>query len=227
MSKYASAAELRTQMEKTGTTGPAADSALDIIIEAVSGAIDTYLNRPDGLVAAAVASARTFAGQGLPYIRIDDCISITTVAVKDSATDTTYTAWAATDWIAFSGDPQDPNFNSLPYTGLMCAPGGDYATFTSGRFATRGGFRPTSGISRGAPTVQVTARWGYAATVLPAIKEATLILAARLYKKGLSAHMDVVSAEQFGQAAFRELSANEIKLLLDGSRLFRPAIGRR
>ena len=74
---------------------------------------------------------------------------------------------------------------------------------------------------------RVTARWGYALTVPPAIKEATLVLSSRLYKKGLSAHIDIVSADQYGTMAFRELSSTELSLLLDGSRLYKPAIGRR
>lgn len=227
MVNYATATELRTQIEKTGTTGPATDGALNVIIEAISRAIDAYLNRPDGLVAASIASMRYYAGQGRPYLWIDDCVEITEVAVKDSPTDTTYTAWTTADWVAFSGDPEDPDFNGLPYTAIMVDPGGSYVVFTGGRFGTRGGFRPSIDVSRGVKTVRVTAKWGYALSVPPAIKEVTLILSARLYKKGLSAHMDVVSADQFGQLAFRELSNTEIKLMLDGSRLFKPAIGRR
>lgn len=227
MANYATAAELRTQMEKTGVTGAASDTALGVILEAVSRAIDGYYNRPDGLVAPVVATARTYAGQGLPFIFIDDCIDVTAVAVKDSATDTTYTAWATTDWTPFTGDPEDPDFNTLPYTGVMVDPAGDHSVFTSGRFTTRGGFRPSTGVARGAETVQVTAKWGYASAVPPAIKELTLVLAARLYKKGLSSHVDIVSSDQFGQMAYRELSATEIRLMLDGMRLYRPAMGRR
>lgn len=227
MANYATAAELRTQIEKTGITGAASDAALGVILEGVSRAIDAYYNRPDGFVAISSATARYYAGQGMPYIFIDDCIEITLVAVKESPTDTTYTSWAATDWTAFSGDPQDPNFNSLPYTAIMTNPSGDYPLFISGAYSTRAGFRPSTGVTRGVKTVQVTAKWGYAASAPPLIKEVTLILSARLYKKGLSAHMDIVSADQFGQMAFRELSSTELKLMLDGSRYYKPAIGRR
>lgn len=227
MTNYATVSELRTMIEKTGATGAAADTPLNLILEGVSRGIDQYFNRPDGFVAITDATARIYAGTGLPYIFIDDCISVSSVAVKDGATDSTYTSWATTDWIAFSGDPKDPNFNMLPYTGLLVDPTGDYATFTSGLFTTRGGFRPTSGVGRSVPTVRVTARWGYAAAAPPSIKELTLILAARLYKKGLSSHVDVVSSDQFGQMVFRELSSTEVKLLLDGSRYFKPVVGRR
>src|SRR5512139_729997 len=119
MANYCTAAELRTQIEKTGTTGAATDAALGVIIEAASRTIDRHCNRPDGFVALAVATARYYNGMDKPYLMIDECTSVTALAVKDSPSDTTYTAWATTDYQVCSGDPGDPDWNSTPYNMIM------------------------------------------------------------------------------------------------------------
>ena len=113
---YATAQELRAQIGKTSTLS---DGELTTIPSAAERTINRFVNRPDGFEADAAASARTYAGSGKPYQFIDECISITTVEVKDSATDTTYDTWNAADWIACSGDPEYPNFNDLPYNLIL------------------------------------------------------------------------------------------------------------
>lgn len=223
---YATAAELRTQINKAGSTGTATDAALTLILQAASDAIDRGTNRPDGWIADSVASARVYSGQGKTYALIDECVAITLVAVKDSPTDTTYTSWAVTDWIPFNGDADDPNFNALPYTGIMVNPTGDYDTFTSGRFTTRRGFRPITGYGRGVPTIQVTARWGYSATVPPIIKQACLAQAAQWFKRGEAAWADMVASAELGQLPYQSLSA-EIKAMLVDARMIRPAMADR
>jgi hypothetical protein len=212
---YATPAELRNQMDKTGTSGSGADANLNIVLEGVSQAIDRYFNRPNGwFVAQAVASARTYPGSGKSYQLIEECVAITAVAVKDSPSDSAYTSWAVADYVTFTGDPRFPDFNSLPSTGLMVDPNGHYSVFTSGLYPRR----------VAVPTVQVTARWGFALTCPPVLKQATLALAARWFKEGQGAWSDTLASADFGGLIYKAQNA-DIKLMLDQTRFHKPALG--
>lgn len=221
---YATAAELKPQINKTST---ADDTILTTLLSAAENTINQFCNRLDGFLADAAASARRYAGTGKPYQFIDECVEITLVEVKGSATDSTYISWASTDWIAFRGDPEDPNFNGLPYTGVMVDPTGDEVLFTSGSFATRGGFRPTTDVRRGAPTVRVTAKWGYSVAVPTDIKEACIMQAARWYKRLEGAMSDALASAELGTLLYRQSLDPDIKMILVNGRYVKPAVGRR
>lgn len=221
---YASTAELKARISKTGN---ADDTSLAALLSAAEEAINNYCHRPDGFEADSTATARLYAAHGKPYVLIDECIAITTVAVKDSATDTTYTAWAATDWIAFSGDPENPEFNRLPYDGIMSAAGGDYDIFLSGKFTTLRGFRPSSSVARSVPMVQVTAKWGYSVNVPAVIKEACILQAARWWKRAESSWADSIANGDMGSLQFRKVLDPDFQMMLKEGRLIRPALGYR
>lgn len=223
---YCTPADVRAQIGKLGSDASASDSALKIVIAGVSQVVNRYYNRPNGFLADETASARVYPGSGGPYQYIDECASITTVAVKDSPSDSTYTAWASTDWIKFSGDPDAPDFNSTPYTAIMVDPNGTYDTFTSGEHSTWRGFRPIGGTKRVVPTVQVTAKWGYATTTPPLIKELTIALASRWFKQAGNAWADTLATADFGKMVYMAQNA-DIRLMLEQGRFYRPAIGRR
>ena len=231
---YATAAELRTQIDMTGSTGHKSDDALEVILDAVSDLIDRFFNRPDGFIADTNASARYYAGSGKRYQYIDECVEITEVAVKDSTSDTTYTVWTDPttnlagdgDYIAFNGDPLAPDFNNLPYMAIMTDPNGDFSIFINSRFTSRGGFRPTSGTSTGVPTVKVTAKWGYSVAAPAVVKQATLALSARWFKQGEGAWADTLASPEFGQLIYRRENV-DIRQMLELSRLWRPALGRK
>jgi len=222
---YATLAELKAQIDKT-TAGD--DVPLQAILNAAAGSINNYCNRPDGFVADSSASARVYTGSGGPIQEIDECTSVTTVAVKTSATASSYTAWVGTDYIEFAGDYNRPEFQPTvkgkPYTALMIEPGGDYDHFTSGSYTGKAGFRPSYTVTRGVPTVQVTAKWGYATTVPLPIKEATLIQASRWYKRGQSAWADTVGSPDLGQLMYRKQLDPDVKHLLDDGRYVKPTI---
>ena len=222
---YASPSELRAQIDKTTTSGAATDANLNIIIAAVSRAIDDFCNWMDGFVALSTGTARVYSGTGKSYVFIDPCVSVSAVAVKNSVTDDTYESWTAADWVAFRGDPYDPNFNGLPYDGIMTAAGGDFSVFTSGELSFRPGFRPIQESRRGVPTVQVTAKWGYSVAVPSVIKQATLIESARVWKQGQSAHADVMGNAEMGILMYAKQIAPSTQLML--SRFIRPAVAGR
>lgn len=179
------------------------DSVITRAIPGASRFIDRYCGREDNFfVADAVASARDYSGSGNSYQFIDPCIEITTVAVKDSVTDTTFTAWAATDYYTFAGDVRWPDFNSLPYNGIAVDVNGDYSVFTSGKFASLRGFRPTVPFGRALATVRVTAKWGYSATVPLDIQTACTMIVARWYKRLRGGMSDTIASGELGMMVF-------------------------
>ncbi len=141
MTQYATPEELRDQTNKT-VTGD--DVVLDTLLLAASQFVDRFTNHPDGFEALtlAAATARPYTGSGKAVQWIDECVAVAEVRVKESVTDTTYTLWETADWLTFTGDPEDPDFTSLPITGLMVAPAGTRAFFLSGRWAGLRGFPP-------------------------------------------------------------------------------------
>jgi len=194
-------------------TGAGDDAVLTALATAASRAVDNFCNRPDGFVALTEATARVYAGEGKSWQTIDECTSVTEVAVKDSTTDDDYTDWTTADWIAFSGDPEHPEFNRLPYTALMVGYDGDYAHFLNGR---RG--------KHSVPTMQITAKWGYATDVPTPIKQATIITASRWYKRGEGGWSDVLASGELGMLLYQKMLDPDVKLILVAGRYVRPAV---
>ena len=221
---YASAAQLRAQMNKVSTVE---DAILTTLLSAAERNINRAVNRPDGFEADVAASTRIWAGSGVPYQFIDENVEVTLVEVKDSPTDASFTAWAATDWIGAKGGPRSPNYNELPIDLLIIDPTGDETIFFSGTHTARGGFRPSSSISRGVPTVRVTAKWGYSVAVPDDIHEAC-IMQAMIWFKELQGAMgpSLVNAD-LGVVAFNKPIHPSIKRILIDGRYMKPVVGRR
>lgn len=224
MASYAITSELRSYINKADTGD---DAILTELLTAAERNINQTCNRADGFVALTTATARRYAGSGKPYQWIDECIEISTVEVKDSATDTSYDTWTSADYIAFSGNPEDPNFNALPYTGLMVDPTGDESVFSSGKYTTRGGFRPLTSVNRGVPTVRITAKWGYAETVPGDIKAACIMQASRWYKRLEGSMSDAVASGELGMLLYQKSLDPAIKRILVDGRYVKPSIGGR
>ena len=234
---YATVPDLKVRIERTRATD---DVWLLQILTAASRSIDNACNRKlDGFVTTD-AAARVFPGSGLATQRIDECTSVTTVAAKEARSDTTYTAWAATDWLLFRGDPRWPEFNVAPYDGLMVEPGGDYGIFLSGasgggsymdrffpstRVPARLRYNPRSAYS--VPMVQVTARWGYADTCPAEIREAAIMQAARWYKRMQAAMSDALASAELGMLLYTQSLDPDIKRILVDGRYVRATVGRK
>jgi hypothetical protein len=226
MVDYCAAADVYLPTNKMKPT-PEDNTVFAALITAASRAIDNHCNRPDGFIAASVASARQYTGSG-DYVQfIDECVSITLVETKLSITDS-YTAWAATDWLPFSGDPLSPNFNGLPYDALMTSGDGSFPLFHSGRVPYLRGFQPdVDNTGRALPTVRITAKWGASVAVPEAIKQACIIQVARWYKRGQSGWADTLASNDFGQLMFTKALDPAIVEILDNGRYVKPATGRR
>ena len=205
---YATITELRTALNKTDNTD---DAVLVRLLDAASQNIDRFCNRPDGFVADTTASARLYKGSGTGWQRIDECVEVSTVKTKASAT-SSYDTWTSSDYIECSGDERFPNYNPIvegkPYTALRVDPNGDYSIFyTDGTY----------------PTVEVTARWGYASQVPYSIKEASVMQAVRWYKRLKSGMSDTLASTDVGLLMYtRTLDPDIQRLLVDGRFVRRP-----
>lgn len=219
---YGTADELR---DRTQLQAVVEDSILVAIIAAAERNINRACNRPDGFEVTE-ATARVYTGLGKAYLLIDECCDIDLVAVKESFTATTYTAWATGDWIACSGDPRSPDFNSSPYDMLIVDPTGNESRFTSGVYQTKAGV-PTVDVTHGVPTVQVTAYWGYSFVAPADIREACLMQSARWYKRYQSAMSDTLASGELGTLLYRLSLDPDIRRLLIDGRYMKPVIGRR
>lgn len=220
--KYATVAELKTAIGKTSADD---DTLLTDMLSAAEDTINNFCNRKDGFLAISTATARTYYGRGKPYQRTDENVSVTKVEVKDSPSDTTYVEWATSDWIAFSGNPKYPDFNKLPYTGLLVDPNGDYVDFTSGRYRALRGFRPDTEPSYQVPTVRITAKWGYSVAVPARVHMATIAQASRWWKRSKGAWQDALQSAEFGTMMYTKVLDPDIRMMLVEARLVRPMTG--
>jgi hypothetical protein len=211
MANWASVEELRSQINKAS---PLSDVDLRSILTAAENTINRFCHRKDGFLAATTASARTYPGSGNGFLVIDETPEITAVGAKESYSDASFTAWATTDWIAFSGSRRFPNFNATPYTGLMINPNGDYSHFFKG---TQPGF----------PMVQITAKWGAYTTIPTELKEASIMQAARWFKRLEGAMSDALAGGELGTLLYRQSLDPDIKMILVSGRYVRPAVGGR
>ncbi len=219
---YCTVAEVREQVNKDNADD---DNIIGQIIEAVTSWINDYCNRPDGFLAPATGTARVFSGSGTAIQPIDECVEVSLVEVKDSPTDSAYTAWAAGDWLGGSGEYKSPDFTHTPYDWLMVDPTGDESHFTTGEYITRRGFRPEFGGMRGVPTVRVTARWGYSANIPPPVRQACIAQVARWYKRAQSSWADSLANYDTGMLQFRQVVDPDIKAILNRGGLRRTLYG--
>lgn len=234
MAGYETREALKAQMNKTNTDK---DVTIDMILEAASRGIDRFCNRPDGFNADDDAVSRIYRGSGRNWQNIDECVAVTLVEVKESVTVTAYTAWTVGDWIAMSGDPADPDFNSLPFDALMVDPTGDQAVFTGAislddvYFGSAG--IPSSsrdlypGRRAAAPTVRVTARWGYAAETPEPIRQACAMQAIIWYKRMEGAMASALANPELGTIELFKALDPAVEFLLSLGRYVKPATGRR
>lgn len=227
---YASVLELRGMSNQLGNSE---DFEIQMALDAAKGAIDGYTNHPMGFVAGTVATPKLYPSTNPNYLFIDECIEVSLVEVKASPTDTTYAAWDAGTWIACTGEPDYPDYNTQPYDMLIQSGTGIQNSFT--------GFDPyiwpddrsdsygdnvTGKLSR-LPNICVTAKWGYSITCPPQVKVATIAQATRWLKRGEAGWADTLASSDFGTPQYRKPLDPDIQMMLVLSRLVKPATGRR
>lgn len=222
---YCTAAEIRAQINGTS---PSDDATLTAIASAVSRFFDGFLGHKEGLVALSTATAKEYSTFGQSFCWIDECIEVTAVATKDAVTDTTYpqSLTVGTHIRGFRGDPKHrPNFNDVPYHGLILLPNAPVSRFLDSRFSQMQGFPTYGDDSTGEvnmPTLQVTAKWGYALTLSPIIKQAAIMHSTRVYKRIQGGMADALLSGDFGQSRFISKLDKDVQVLLEMSGLKRP-----
>lgn len=219
---YATKEELKSQ---PGSIGTGYDTVLDILLEAASRAIDGYCNRQeDGFVASSTPSPRLFTGNGQAYQWIDECVEITLVEVKSGSRDSQWIEWESNDWVAFCGSHMFPNFNKTPYTGIMSTNNARFPIFTSGSVEDYWDQLPTQLTQRKLPTVRVTAKWGYATTTPPLVKQATITQASKWFKRGQGFWADMLSSPDQGVMFFRKAIDPDIQMMLRYGRMIKASV---
>ena len=192
MGSYVALSELKTAL---GISGSTEDDFLNLAIDSSEQSVDNLCGRyftQDGST-----SARTYRAQ--PYYAVTADISTATglVVKTDTSADGTFdTTWASTD---YQLEPLNNLAQSLPARYLRAV--GSY-TF------------PVYGA--GLVSVEVTARWGWAAVPDP-VKQATLMLASRMFGRKASP-MGVIGVGDFGPVRISR-SDPDVAALLEEYRL--------
>ena len=222
MVAYGTIAELSSRIDITASLTAAKTTAYTAILDAISRKIDNFCGRPlSGFVASSVDVDRYFEGNGYSYLNIPECISITTVAVKESYLDTAYVAWTSPstalagdgDWFPVAGTHEHVRFNLTPYNVIIVAPAGDETLFTKGYSS---------------PTVKVTAKWGYAATCPADIREVCLAEATVFIKRYESQMDSDVGNADLGTIALKIRQSSlsrDVREFLVGGRWVVPLYG--
>jgi hypothetical protein len=155
---YCTLAELRAWMD-TPAMDKSYDAELDVVIEAVSRAIDLHFGRqfyPS-------TATRYYTANESTGLDVDDLLSISTMATDDNGDRTYSTTWASTDYDLL---PFNAPANNEPYTRIELPPNGNL------------GF--PKGLKKG---IKIMGTFGYATTTPKAIKTLCLNMAHREWKR--------------------------------------------
>lgn len=176
------------------------DAALGSAVTAASRAIDSWCGRQFGVLSVAAARYYSWDGrylEGRPALRVDDIQTVTSLAVAVSAgTDGTFptTVVSGTDFDLW---PFNAAADGEPWTHLLSRTISSWPSYTRG--------------------VSVTALFGWSA-VPGVVKEATLIQAARWFKRKDSPFGIAGSPELGGELRLLERLDADVAVLLNSVR---------
>jgi hypothetical protein len=176
---YCSLAEIKASARITDNVD---DTLLELAVESASRMVDSYTQR---YFYNAGTATRLFAPQDSYVAEIDDLVSLTTLQTSDG--DDFGTTWAAKD---YQLEPLNGNVDGLtghPSTRIRAV---DDFIFN---------------VLDGEATVRVVGVWGWSAVPV-AVKQATVIQAARIFKRNDS---------PLGIAGFGEMGAVRVGVQLD------------
>lgn len=182
---------------------------VNLILLAASIAIDGFCNRQeDGFIASA-PKEKQFTSKGLRYLQVNEFIELVSVQVKNTE-DLIWTNISLTNIKSFQGSGEFPNFNFLPYNGILIT------NEIINEFPEAKNYEPT---------VKITAKWGYALVVPELITQATISLAARWLKRGQSFWSDTAANDNSSSLIYRQPLDPDIKMMLKMSRMVKPTYG--
>jgi hypothetical protein len=191
MVAYCTAQDIRDALEITKSDY---DTRLTDLAARASEAIDRLCRRPRGFVADAVASALTLPGNGGYALEIPECITVTAVRVRLNR----QASWESVDaeaLIPARGSEAEHSYET-PYNLLILD--SDYGHY----------------FYRGLATVEVTARWGYAAAAPGPIEQAAIVQASRWFKRGQGGFSDTTANADVGKLLYTKRLDPEVEALL-------------
>jgi hypothetical protein len=210
VSAFVTAAELRTYLDITSTTGRASSTNLDLMIQAASD----FLERATGRIITASASntSRTFSSDGRAAIAIPDLRTASSITLQGSTltADSTY-------WLVPA--KQQPGDGTTIYTGLQFRAYDTYDYRSNPEWFDRNLDSPYWSVRRyGLPNdLVITGLWGW--TSVPAQwKIATLVLAGWNYKRPDSLLANVAITPEGNELQYGQMPP-EVRELIDGWRL--------
>lgn len=188
---YISGGELAEYLRMDPPAESAGDDLMTLTASSASAWVNSYTHRDFNLADA--ASARYFDTTDAGLLLVDDIGHDTITVATDTTQDGTWsTSWATTD---FQANPLGAIAAGEPITSLIAV--GSYT------------YPP---VSRRQGLVRVTAQWGWPA-VPAAVKQATLILAAKLYTR-YQAPAGVLGGNDFGIVRVGANVDPDVELLL-------------
>lgn len=192
---YATLDDFKNYLFPAGNAGDDEDTMIESAIEAASRAIDAYCGRR--FYTDTTATARVYNATDPLYLSVDDFSTTTGLVVAtDTGDNGTYDlTWTLnTDYLADPPNGTQGGLSGLPYTAIQ-------AVYTR-RF-------PITGLR---PRVQITARWGWAATPDP-VAQACLIKAARIFRRAQTPE-GFSAGEAFGAVRVSNREDPDVVLLL-------------
>lgn len=189
--EYGSTAQLKAWL---GIEDAADDAVLSISLEAASRQIDEVVGRRFY----AATEARQFSPLAADRIFVDDLTSVTTLKTDADADGTYETTWATTDYVL---EPTNAADLGRPYTSVRVATYGTY------------------GFPVWPSSVEITGTWGYPVAVPAPIVQATLIQAARLFRRK-DAPFGVAGSGDLGEV--RLIPGGDLGLDRDAEALVKP-----
>jgi hypothetical protein len=156
---YCTLQELKDRQAIT-TVDATRDTYLEDMIEAASRWIDNHTGRRFY----AATETRYYSPRWTDLILVDDLLGVTTLKTDEDGDRTYEVTWAATD------------YDLEPYNAPLLSPPGPYFMIR----VTPQGLYSFPGQTK---SVQIAGSWGYASAAPEAVKEACLLLSARLWKR--------------------------------------------
>jgi hypothetical protein len=167
-----------------GSWGTAYDATLALLATRASREFDRLTKKPVGYFYANADVTLYYDGSGTVMQWIDDLAAVPTkVEVSETGDPTKYTTWLATDYMCW---PYNALSDGRPYQGLYI----DllYSTKTL--------------WYRFPKSVKITGKFGYSTTVPDEVKQATIIMAVRAFKRGQQAYQDGSVVPELGRIVY-------------------------
>lgn len=210
MSQFVTAAELRTYLDISSTTGRASDTNLGMLIEAASDMLERATGRI--ITASGSNTRRTFSTDGRAAITIPDLRTADSITLQGTtlAVDSTY-------WLVPSR--QQPSDGTTIYTGLQFRAYGTYDYRSNPEWFDRNldKLAERYGTYSLPNDLVITGLWGW--TTVPAQwKLATLVLAGYEYKRPDSLLANVAITPEGNELQYGQMPP-EVRELIDTWRL--------